>query len=493
MSNSLLRSMDLARYQRWLDRAIDGQAAFMVLDVDGSVIWGQGHSEAVELGRALGANDDADQGVHRLSLNSHRTALYRSVTLAGVGRVGWSAIVVDLLNESDTPISIDHMVEAFDDLTTGMTDECRQKHDLESMTEELGSRYEELHLVYAVDHHVQAHARRHDVAFHNLLQAAAEHLDADVVAYVRPSKNICQYATSLSKEIHNLDLVLVEMRGDLFRFIQTSGESAVINDPADPRRAYIFTDMPYKVMACPVHQEQRVDSLVVLLNHSHKRDFSNSDRKLVEVLAHQLSSLSNTHLLLESMREFNQQLAMTLIEAVEAKDPYTRGHSDRVHHFSMEIGKAMGLPADDLDDLYWGSLLHDVGKIGIPDHLLLKPGTLSAAEYEQIKPHAAIGAGMVSDLLSPEQVSWIRHHHESFDGAGYPDGLAGSDIPDGARILAVADTWDAMMVARPYGVPRTKVDALAECRRNAGSQLCPDAVASLVSFLESGTRAALAA
>ncbi len=477
MSNSLLRSMDLARYQRWLDRAIDGQAAFMVLDVDGSVIWGQGHSEAVELGRALGANDDADQGVHRLSLNSHRTALYRSVTLAGVGRVGWSAIVVDLLNESDTPISIDHMVEAFDDLTTGMTDECRQKHDLESMTEELGSRYEELHLVYAVDHHVQAHARRHDVAFHNLLQAAAEHLDADVVAYVRPSKNICQYATSLSKEIHNLDLVLVEMRGDLFRFIQTSGESAVINDPADPRRAYIFTDMPYKVMACPVHQEQRVDSLVVLLNHSHKRDFSNSDRKLVEVLAHQLSSLSNTHLLLESMREFNQQLAMTLIEAVEAKDPYTRGHSDRVHHFSMEIGKAMGLPADDLDDLYWGSLLHDVGKIGIPDAVLCKPSRLTKDEYTFIMVHPERSYEILRHVKHLDKaVLGARHHQEMYDGKGYPHGLKGENIPLHGRIIAVADTYDSITSSRAYRAGRSHEVAMKEIERVSGTQLDPSIV-----------------
>jgi HD-GYP domain-containing protein (c-di-GMP phosphodiesterase class II) len=117
-----------------------------------------------------------------------------------------------------------------------------------------------------------------------------------------------------------------------------------------------------------------------------------------------------------------------------------------------------------------------VGKIGIPDHLLLKSCGLTDDEFEQIKPHAALGARMVSDLLSPEQVSWIRNHHERFDGLGYPDRLVGTRIPGGARILAVADTWDAMTVSRPYGAPRTTEDALEECRRSAGTHLCPDAV-----------------
>ena len=191
-----------------------------------------------------------------------------------------------------------------------------------------------------------------------VLQSAAEHLDVDVVAFVRPSREICQYATSLSKEIHNLDLVLIEVRGDLYRFIQASGETVVLNAEDDARRSYIFTDMPYKVVACPVHTEGKVDSLVVLLNHQHKPDFTNSDRKLAEVLANQLSSLSNTYLLLESMKEFNQQLAMALIEAVQAKDPYTRGHKASVFIICRwKIGKAMDLPPEELDDLYWGSLL----------------------------------------------------------------------------------------------------------------------------------------
>jgi len=371
-------------------------------------------------------------------------------------------------------MKIDQLVEAMEDLVSGISDECKHKADLEKVTEELGARYEELHLVYAVDQHVQAHSGENEKVFHSLLQSAAEHLDVDVVAFVRPSKEICQYATSLSKEIHNLDLVLIEMRGDLYRFIQASGETVVLNAVDDPRRSYIFTDMPYKVVACPVHTDGKVDSLVVLLNHQHKPDFTNSDRKLAEVLANQLSSLSNTYLLLESMKEFNQQMAMALIEAVEAKDPYTRGHSERVHHLSMEIGKAMGLPPEELDDLYWGSLLHDVGKIGIPDAVLCKPSRLTKDEYTFIMVHPERSYEILRHIKHLDKaVLGARHHQEMFDGKGYPHGLKGERIPLHGRIIAVADTYDSITSSRAYRAGRSHEVAMKEIERVAGTQLDP--------------------
>jgi diguanylate cyclase (GGDEF)-like protein/PAS domain S-box-containing protein len=180
-----------------------------------------------------------------------------------------------------------------------------------------------------------------------------------------------------------------------------------------------------------------------------------------------------------------------LATAVDAKDGSTQRHSERVATLASKLALVAGWDSTRIAMLHDAALVHDVGKIGIPDHILLKPGRLTDAEYDQIKPHAALGARMVDDLLSPEQVAWIRHHHERFDGAGYPDGLAGTEIPEGARILAVADAWDAMTVARPYGAPRSIDDALEECRRSAGGQLCPHGVASLEALYEAGALATL--
>ena len=472
MSDRALREIDYSRYQRWLDRAVHSAAALMVFDKDGNPIWGSDAPQAKELGLAIAKAGSAAAGLQRHDLDADKTVLYQSLGVTNAGQLGWLAVVVDHFGENDAPVQIDQLAEALDDLASGIADEYRPKADLELMTEELGARYEELHLVYAVDAHVSAHAGEYEKVFQSLLESAAEHMDVDVVAFVQPSKNLCLYATSLSKEIHNLDLVLVEMRGDLYRFVNASDETVVLNAADDPRRAYIFTDMPYKVIACPVHVNGKVEALVVLLNHQHKPDFTNSDRKLGDVLANQLSSLTNTLLMMNSLREFNQQLAMTLIEAVEAKDPYTRGHSERVHHMSMEIGRAMGLPADELDDLHWGSLLHDVGKIGIPDAILCKPSRLTKDEYTFIMVHPERSYEILRHIKHLEKaVLGARHHQEMYDGKGYPHGLKGERIPLHGRIIAVADTYDSITSSRAYRAGRSHELAMKEIERVTGTQL----------------------
>jgi response regulator RpfG family c-di-GMP phosphodiesterase len=474
MRNSALQNMEFARYQRWLDRAIGDKAAFVVCNTEGDVAWSGDYAQAEALGKAIAAGGNDGEGLHRHELGTDKIALYQPLLLTNIGQVGWSAIVVDYFDASDAPIAIDYIAEVMADLNAGIAEECQQYANVKEMTEELGSRYEELHLVYAIDEHVKLSADSGEEVFQKLLQSAAEHLNVDVVAFVRPTRNICTYATALSKEIHNLDLVLVEMRGDLYRFVQASGETLVLNATLDPRRAYIFTDMPFKVLACPVRVGQVVDSLVVLVNHADKPDFTNSDRKLAHVLATQLSTLNNTHLMLESMREFNQQLAMTLIEAVEAKDPYTRGHSDRVHHLSMEIGRAMGLPPDELSDLHWGSLLHDVGKIGIPDAVLCKPSKLTTDEYTFIKVHPERSYEILRHVTHLKKaVLGARHHQEMYDGKGYPHGLKGESIPLHGRIIAVADTYDSITSSRAYRAGRSHEQAMKEIARVSGAQLDP--------------------
>ena len=472
MSDRVLREIDYARYQRWLNRAFRSEAALLVFDQNGDPFWGGGTTQANELGRAIAQAGDAAVGPKRYDLDACKTAFSQSLGPANNGQLGWLAVVVEHRGGNDASLPIDQLAEALDDLAAGIADEYKAKADLELMTEELGERYEELHLIYAVDEHVSTHAGEHEQVFQSLLQSACEFLDVDVAAFVQPSKGICLHATALSKEIHNLDLVLVEMRGDLFRFVSASGETLVLNATDDPRRAYIFTGMPYKVISCPVRVEGRIDGLVVMLNHLHKTDFTNSDRRLGEVLANHLSSLSNTFLLMNRMSEFNQQMAMTLIEIVEAKDPYTRGHSERVHCISMEIGRAMNLPADELDDLHWGSLLHDIGKIGIPDAILSKPTPLTKDEYAFIKVHSERSYEILRHIKHLENsLLGARHHHEMYDGKGYPHGLKGERIPLQGRIIAVADTYDSITSSRAYRAGRSHDLAMKELERVAGTQL----------------------
>jgi HD-GYP domain-containing protein (c-di-GMP phosphodiesterase class II) len=223
-----------------------------------------------------------------------------------------------------------------------------------------------------------------------------------------------------------------------------------------------------------VIQDRSVVAILVLANHLAKPDFSNSDRKLGELLANQLSGLSRMYGMLTETRKFNEQMANALIEAVEAKDPYTRGHSERVHHIAMQIGHAMNLGARESEDLFWGSLLHDVGKIGIPDAVLCKPGRLTQDEFTFIMVHPERSYEILRHIDRLKgAVPGARHHQEKFDGTGYPHALKGADIPLNARIIAVADTYDSITSSRAYRAGRSHEVAMAEIARVAGSQLDP--------------------
>lgn len=165
----------------------------------------------------------------------------------------------------------------------------------------------------------------------------------------------------------------------------------------------------------------------------------------------------------------------TLRYTVEAKDIYTRGHSDRVSEYSVLIGKKLGLPDSDIRTLKIGGLFHDIGKIGIPDSILLKESKLSDEEYSQIKNHPMIGVHMLGDAaIFTDILPIVKHHHERYDGRGYPSQLVGDDIPYVARIAAVADTFDAMTSKRSYR-DSLPIDVVrAEIERCSGTQFDPN-------------------
>jgi diguanylate cyclase (GGDEF)-like protein/putative nucleotidyltransferase with HDIG domain len=160
-----------------------------------------------------------------------------------------------------------------------------------------------------------------------------------------------------------------------------------------------------------------------------------------------------------------------LAATVDARDPYTYGHSKRVAAIAEMIGGAARLPPDDLAHLRGAALLHDIGKVGVPDSTLGKPGKLTEDEWEVIRKHCDEGARIVSHVKALEAlVPLIRHHHEWYDGSGYPGGLAGERIPVGARIIAIADAYDTMTTRRPYRAPVSREEAIEELRRCSGTQ-----------------------
>jgi putative nucleotidyltransferase with HDIG domain len=185
----------------------------------------------------------------------------------------------------------------------------------------------------------------------------------------------------------------------------------------------------------------------------------------------------------ERISQLQRSQALTgiraLARAIDARDPSTREHSERVAKLAARLAEERGWPADRVALLHEAALVHDVGKIGIPDAILLKPSRLTPEEYEVIKGHAELSARMVEEILGPEQVGWILSHHERPDGGGYPRGLVGAALTEGAGLLAAADAFDVMVSARPYSPGRSVGEALAECHELLGRQFTPEAVAAL--------------
>jgi len=178
----------------------------------------------------------------------------------------------------------------------------------------------------------------------------------------------------------------------------------------------------------------------------------------------------------------------SLAEALEVKDPYTRGHSIRVSHYSVAIAREMGLDGEPLRQIELGGHVHDIGKIGVREEVLNKPGKLTDAEYEHIMTHPLVGWRILAPLLgdTPVALNIVRSHHERFDGRGIPDGRAGSNIPIEARIAAAADSFDAMTSDRPYRPGLSLDAAITEIVRCSGTQFDPDVVSAVVRVMEKG-------
>ena len=168
---------------------------------------------------------------------------------------------------------------------------------------------------------------------------------------------------------------------------------------------------------------------------------------------------------------------VALAAAIDARDNYTHRHSEQVVALSCEVARRLGLPETDVDQVRDGAMLHDVGKVAIPNEILYKPGALTAAEWEIMREHPVIGERILRRTPELRAIAPIvRHEHERWDGGGYPDGLSGTDIPIGSRIIFACDAYSAMITARPYREPMSRDDALEELRRGAGTQFDPEVV-----------------
>ena len=254
--------------------------------------------------------------------------------------------------------------------------------------------------------------------------------------------------------------------------------------------------MPYLVktgkrkgsfMAIPLKIRSEVFGVLVSVRHDESNPFNERDLYFSNFLTEKASSLIENLALYENIYENLFSTLYAFVEAIEARDPYTKQHSTRVSSYAISIATAMGCSQEEIDGLNVAGNLHDIGKIGIPDHILLKPNKLTEEEYEFIKKHPVIGSNIVKHLcMWTDEQKIIRHHHERWDGTGYPDQLCGEEIPLLSRILSVADVYDAMTSDRSYR-KRLKDDAVVKMiQKNEGSQFDPKVVGVFLKLYKEG-------
>jgi HD-GYP domain-containing protein (c-di-GMP phosphodiesterase class II) len=266
------------------------------------------------------------------------------------------------------------------------------------------------------------------------------------------------------------------------------GISEVVNDVASDARWHGDPKgfQTRAILTVPLLVQGNVIGVLQLLNPVGRERFTDSDLRRMNLFAGVLAPpLQNARLYAQQQSQF-LKMVTALAETIDKKDPYTGGHVRRVVSYSMLLGAELGLSRGLLKDLWLAATLHDIGKIGVPDRILGKPAPLDRDEVEVMKRHTVDGSEIVSHLANPAVLVGVRNHHERVDGRGYPDGLGGDELPLVARIIAVADTFDAMVTSRPYrgGLPPER--AAAEILEAAGTQLCPCVVAAFRSLFESG-------
>ncbi|NLW82232.1 MAG: response regulator [Desulfovibrionales bacterium] len=249
--------------------------------------------------------------------------------------------------------------------------------------------------------------------------------------------------------------------------------------------AFFPHGFPYSVMAVPLDLSQKRIGVVALVRNEQESLYKEQDLQLLVVFAsHTASALRNAHLY-SRLQILNQDVIRSFAQAVEVKDFYTRGHSERVAEYACRLGRAVGIGGKELERLHIAGMLHDIGKIGIPDHILNKPGMLSSEEYAIMKRHSIMGRDILGQVGALCDITPIIYsHHECVDGSGYPEGLSGDEIPPLARIICLADSYEAMSSNRAYrqALPLEKV--LYTLDRGAGSQWDEELTRTWIDIIE---------
>lgn len=283
------------------------------------------------------------------------------------------------------------------------------------------------------------------------------------------------------------------VRSSMSEWVVREGRPLIFNPPRDGDKNNSRVDSVSGALAAlsvPLISSEGTLGAITVGSRDPRHRFTSDDVRLLATIANHVTIAIGNIELFSSLQDAYLATVRALAAAVDAKDPYTRGHSDRVAQFALMIAESVELSFEQKTALEMAAYLHDIGKIGISEEILLKPGKLSDEEMGQMRHHPLIGANILKPIAFPWPIApVVRHHHEHFDGRGYPAGLKGEEIPLLARVLTVADAYEAMVSDRPYRRGRSDEDAVLELRRCSGTHFDPRIVDAFIRALDESATA----
>ncbi|MFQ5430092.1 MAG: HD domain-containing phosphohydrolase, partial [Phycisphaerae bacterium] len=355
------------------------------------------------------------------------------------------------------------------------------------LTQNLETTYEELHLVYEISRHMgipQEPVRMLETVGRQLLEVAraacigfvlseGDDRNAAAAAQDGRARGLADRAVQVGRGAPALE-DLARLADCLWNAADRDSGHLLMNRAGErPELKWASTWLRHLV-AVPLSHEGRTLGLLLALNCVDDRDYTSVDIQLLRAVGDRVTAALRNQLLYDDLADLLMGLLHALVNSVDAKDPYTFGHSERVAFLSRALARAAGMSPIECERTYLAGLLHDVGKIGVPDAILCKPGRLTREEFDRLKKHPEIGERILAHVRQiRDLMPGVLHHHERMDGRGYPHGLVGRNIPLLGRIICLADSFDAMTTNRTYRAALPVLLAIGEIRRCSGSQFDP--------------------
>lgn len=326
------------------------------------------------------------------------------------------------------------------------------------------------------------------------MEAATQLMKTEVgsLLLVDEEKHQLYFEVALGDREEEIKTISLNFGEGIAGWVAQHGKPLVVNSPGKDRRFFKGVDertefKTRNIICVPVKVKKKIIGVLEAINKKRKGQFDKEDLSLLASLADQVAIALDNSRLYQELEEVFFQTAESLADAIEKRDPYTGGHTQRVTLYSQAIAKYLPLKPLERKWLKIASVLHDIGKIGVEDDILKKREQLSPEEFDIIKRHSDMGAEILEHIRQlREIVPGVRYHHEHVNGKGYPDGLRGEEIPILAKIVAVADTYDAMTTNRPYRKAIEKESAVEELKRCSGTQLDKEVVEAFIQAYQRG-------